>query len=420
MQELLEILIAVRDTFNHHIVFAVGILLVMGYFLGQLAEKLKLPAITGYIVAGLLLGDSVTGIIHVEMSEILRTITDIALGIIAITIGGEFSRSKLGRLGRGIVIITAVQLLAAFLVTAGSLAAFGMPVPYALILGAVASATAPAATVVIIQKLRARGDFVDTLYGVVALDDAGCVILFSAVFAIAGNFIAPGAAHIGILSSIGSGLSEIGLSLLVGLFGGGTLHLLLLRKKGTSEILIISLGSIFLITAISVSLHLSPLLSNMAAGALLVNLSSRNQRIFRSLQPLTPPLYAAFFAVAGTELKLSVFGSREVLMLGGVFVLARFIGKYGGVWLGAKMAGCPAGIRKYMGLSMIPQAGVAIGLVLFLRTTPLAVSATPEVTFFLDQMINIVLFAVLVNELAGPPLSREAILRGTRLKDIRR
>jgi len=413
MDAIIQILIAIRDTFNHHVVFSVGFLLVAGYFLGKGAEKIKLPAISGYIVAGLILGDSVTGIIHAEMSSTLRAITDVALGIIAVTIGSEFNRSKIKRLGKSIAVITLVQLMMTFVIVAIALRIFGMSLVESILLGAIASATAPAATVVIIQKLRARGDFVDTLYGIVALDDAGAVLLFAVVMALSGSMLGLGNGSTKVFQIILKAVEEIGLSIVIGIISGILLHLLTYKKQNNNEILIISLGVIFITTAVAISLELSPLLANMVTGAVVVNLSDRGPRIFRAVSPMTPPLYATFFAIAGTELKLSVLTGKGVLIFGAIYILARVLGKYSGVWLGSVLIKAESNIKKYLGLSMLPQAGVAIGLVLFLQANPIA--DTPEIQTMFTQMINIVLYAVLINELIGPPLSKYAIIKGADL-----
>ncbi|MDP8213789.1 MAG: cation:proton antiporter [Candidatus Euphemobacter frigidus] len=413
---MLDILITIRDTFNHHIVFGIGILLVVGYYVGKLAEKVRLPAITGYIIAGVLLGDSMTGLIHAEMTDTLRNITDVALGIIAITIGSEFSAAKLRRLGPGILIITIVQLLFTFLVVSGVLLLFGMESYSAFLLGAIGSATAPAATVVIIQNLRARGDFVDTLYGVVALDDAGCVIIFAGVFALIGGMLGVGEGAGGFfLATLGHAAVEISLSVLLGLAEGVVMHILTFRITRPNALLIILLGLILLFTAIAISLHLSPLLANMVAGAVIINLSRRGNRIFQAIRPLTPPLYAAFFAIAGTELNLGLLGNWWILLLGSIYVISRGVGKYSGVWLGAQLAGTDRKTRDYLGFSMIPQAGVAIGLVLLIQASPLLAGAPPPVAASLARIVNIVLFAVMINELIGPPLSKMAIIKGAEL-----
>lgn len=404
MQSVLDILISIRDIFNQHIIFGIGILLVIGYYVGEAAEKVRLPAITGYILAGVLLGDSVTGLIHAEMTDTLRTITQVALGIIAITIGSEFSTDKLRRLGPAILIITIVQLLLTFLVVSAALVLFGMAISSALLLGAIASATAPAATVVIIQNLRARGDFVDTLYGVVALDDAGCVILFAVVFAFVGGMLGAVEGAGGFFfSALGHAAVEISLSVLLGLVEGVGIYLLTFRINRPNALLIVVFGIIILFTAIAIALHLSPLLANMVAGAVIINLSRRGNRIFEAIRPLTPPLYAAFFAIAGTELNLGLLGNWWILLLGSVYVIFRGVGKYSGVWLGAKLAGTDRKIRDYLGLSMIPQAGVAIGLVLLIQASPLLASAPALIADSLTRIVSIVLFAVMINELIGPP-----------------
>ncbi|AKJ63451.1 cation:proton antiporter [Kiritimatiella glycovorans] len=413
MQILIDALLHLRDTFNDHIVFSMGVLLVIGYFAGKLAERVRLPAITGYIVAGLLLGDAVTGVIHAEMTKTLRTVTEVALGIIAITIGSEFALPKIRRLGPGILTITLVQLFGTFFIVALALFAAGLAWSYSMLLGAIASATAPAATVVIIQNLRARGDFVDTLYGVVALDDAGCVLLFSAVYAFVFTFIGPAAAQAtGGMTVVVHAVTEIVSAIGLGAAQGLLMRLFTWRVKRDNERLIIALGSIFLFTAVAISLELSPLLTNMMAGAVLANISNHRHALFRVITPLTPPLYAAFFAIAGTELDIAVLGDPWVLALGSIYVIARATGKYAGVWAGARACRAPASVRNYLGLSMLPQAGVAIGLVLFLQASPLAARGSPEVQQWLMRIANIVLFAVFVNELAGPPLSRFAIVRG--------
>ena len=414
VKEFLDIVVAIRNTFYDHIVFSLGILLIAGYVLGKLAERIRLPAITGFIVAGLCLSESITGIIHIHMVEALVPVTEVALGVIALTIGGEFSWAKLKRTGRGIVIITLFQLVLTFVVVATGLWLLRLPLIYALLLGAISSATAPAATVAIIQSLRLRGTFVDYLYGIVALDDAGCIILFSIVFAMAGTFVG-GAGHQGVLAGVVKAFAEIGLSLLIGLASGVITHVVTIRKQRTNELMILSTGMIFLATAMAISLHVSPLISNMAMGCVLINISRRNERILRIVEPLTPPLYAVFFALAGTELKISCFTDRTVLLLGSSYVILRMVGKYAGVYAGALAAKSPVNIRKYLGFSMFPQAGVAIGLILFIQSSPGFVGTGGEVEHFVVMIVNIVLFSVFINELVGPPLSKFGIIRGSNL-----
>lgn len=415
MKEILELLIVARDSLNQHIIFTLGILLVTGYFMGKIAEKFHLPSITGYLIAGLFLGDSISGIIHHRMGETLRSVTDIALGIIAITIGSEFSVAKLRRLGKKIVIITLGQLLLTFIVVALSLNLFGLPLLQALLLGAIASATAPAATVVIIRTLKAKGDFVDTLYGVVALDDAGCVLLFSCVFAFAAPSLQDAAG--GLSHSVSSGIfhaaQEIFFSIFLGFIQGFLAYKLTSRLQREDDRLILGLGILLVFTAAAATLQLSLLLANMTAGAVIANLSKGMSKAIHILQPLTPPLYALFFAIAGTEINLAILLKKQVIILGSVYVIARAFGKYFGVWTGAALSGASDHIKKYMGLAMFPQAGVAIGLILMIQASPLSTSQSSSVQELVNIMTNIVLFGVAVNELIGPWFSKQAIIKGT-------
>jgi len=410
---LLDIVAQLRDSFNHHILFGLAALLLAGYVLGKFANRLKLPVITGFIVAGFLLGESVTGIVHENISHYLTSVTEVALGIIALTIGCEFSAAKLKRLGWKIIIITTAQLLLTFIVVTFGLILIHVPIHVSILLGAIATATAPAATVAIVQSLRVRGEFVDYLYGIVALDDAGCVILFSAVFAIVSSIITgtgAGTAQIGHI--IIHGLSEIGFSLILGLIAGFVLHFITYRQKLSNQLMILSVGMVFLVTAISVSLKLSPLLSNMMMGAVLINIARRNVRLLHVLEPLTPPLYAAFFAIAGTELKISEIASGTVLLIGLVYILYRMAGKYFGVLAGAAITKAPIEVKKYLGLCMFPQAGVAIGLVLFIETSPFFASASADTAGMMNLITSVVLFSVFINELVGPPLSKLGLVKG--------
>jgi Kef-type K+ transport system membrane component KefB len=160
----------------------------------------------------------------------------------------------------------------------------------------------------------------------------------------------------------------------------------------------------------------SPLLTNMAAGAAIINLAPQNHRIFRFLEPFTPPIYALFFVIAGTELRPEILAQPEILLLGAVYILARAAGKYGGVYLGARMSKVESEIRNNLGICMLPQAGVAIGLILLIQASSLVSELPPESVRLIDTMTNIILFSVFVNEIVGPPLSRLAIIRGNKME----
>ncbi len=432
MEAIVAELTAMRDLVANHGLFSTGMLLILGYFLGKLVSRLHLPEITGYIIAGLILGDAVLGVVHHEMSESLQIVTDVALGLIALTIGGEFSMSKLKRMGREVVILTIAQILITLIFVTLGLWIFRLPLPFALMLGSIATATAPAATVAIVQSLRAHGPFIDRLYGIVALDDAGAVIIFGVVFAIvsgiltgdsaaaaAGAHAVQAAAHsAGGIAVVLNAFKEIFISVAIGGGVGWIIHALSRKRNHTGELMIIALGWIFVLTAVSIAFHLSSLLSNMAAGMVLINLSPRNHRIFRNLEPLTPPIYALFFAIAGTELNPRIFLHGDILLLGLVFIVFRAAGKIFGVWSGAVLGRSRTNVRKYLGFCMLPQAGVAIGLVLMIQAAPMIANLAEQQRAIVDMMVNIILLSVFVNELLGPPLSRMAIVKALETEDL--
>ncbi len=389
--------------------FAAGLLLVVGYLIGKLAAKCKLPEITGYILAGLLVGESVTGVFPKEMNHSFAIITETALGLIALAIGVEFSASKLKRIGRATVVINLVQVLTTLLAVFTTMWLMGMDAPFALLLGAVATATAPAASLAIAHAMRARGKFIDYIHSVIALGDAACLLLFGLILSFTGKLL--GTSTNG-NSDVFYALREVVISLVLGLVGAVVLHQFTRSKKSQNELLILTLGVVFMTTATAIIFHLSPLLSNMTMGCVLINLSARNHRLFRILEPLTPPLYALFFVIAGTELNLEVFTRREVAIMGGAYILVRGLGKYVGAWLGCKLGRIGEPIRSNLGWCMLPQAGVALGLVLLIQTSPVMQRLSENQTQIMNDMVNIVLMSVFVNELIGPPLLKMAIIRG--------
>ncbi len=412
MNEYLDALLHFKVVIAEHAILSVGLLLAAGYILGKLFERIRLPSITGYILAGLLMGESVSGIITHEMSGNLHILTEIALGIIALTIGGEFSLDKIKRTGVKIITITVFEAIGAFVFVTFFLTIAGFGIFYALLLGTIASATAPAATVIIVRELRARGEFIDYLYGVVAFDDAISVILFSIVFSLITPFLTSIVMQGAALRGVMHAFLEIILSALLGFAGGYILSFTTRKKYKVNEILLIAVSTLFIVIALSMAFRLSLLIASMAMGATLINLSLKNRRIFTILEPITPPLFALFFILAGTELNIAVFAGGTTVLYGFVFLVSRFAGKYTGVYLGALITRAPEGAKRYLGFCLFPQAGVAIGLVLFLQTSPLLLQSRPEVQQMLATIVNIILMTVFINELIGPVISRFGIVRG--------
>ncbi len=412
-------MISVTDLWNNLLgllhmssIFSLGVLLFTGFYVGKVFERLRLPPITGYILAGLVLGPYVLGVVTEETRYGFSPITQIALGLIALTIGGEFSYARVRRTGLNVIILTLFESLLAFAFVTIALSLYGIDRSVALLLGSIAAATAPAATVVIVRMLKARGEFIDYLYGVVAFDDAVCVVLFGVVFA----FVAPGlagiAAHTGAAAGFLHSLAEIGLSVLTGGVGGFLLHLLVRDRYKVAEVLLVSLSLLFVVTALSLVLHLSSVIANMAMGAALVNFSPKNRRVFEVLEPLAPPVFALFFILAGTELDTSVFARGGIVLLGAIYLLSRFLGKLTGIYSGGSVTRSPERVRKYLGFCLFPQAGVAIGLALFVQTSPVTIAAPAPARETLSLVVNIVLFSVFVNALIGPVISKYGIKKG--------
>ena len=394
-------------------VLSLGVLLLCGYFAGRLAGLIRLPSITGYIVAGLVLGDSVVGLISHHATARLQPVTEVALAFIAITIGGEFQLPKLRRSGAKILVITVAEAFLAFAVVGGVLTLLGLDSRFALLLGGIAAATAPAATVVIVRELKMHGEFVDYLYGVVAFDDAIAVLLFSVILAmVTPLFGVAGAPDGAVLHAVAEAGTEIGLSVLVGAAGSVFLHLIARRSPSDGARLVITVAVVFVVTAGALALELSPLLANMAFGALLINLSPSNWQLFMVLEPVTPPIFALFFILAGAELQLAVFAEVTVVILGLAYLAARFAGKFTGAYIGARVMRAPAAVRRYLGFCLFPQAGVAIGLALFLRGSSMVATAGADVQRLVTQLVNIVLLSVFINELIGPLISRFGVTRG--------
>lgn len=398
---------------NTHPLFAIGIMLVLGYLFGHTAERVGLPEITGFLAAGLLMGPSVAAVISSEVATELLIITEIALGLICFTIGAELYLPKLRRVGRQVGWITAGQIGVTFLLVFGALSLIGVQPTFPLLLAATAGTTSPAATVVIVRSLRARGVYVDYLFGTVALGDAAAIVLFSILLAVAGVSLGihAAASAVAVVISVAANLA---LSLVLGVAGGMTIHAITRRQESSAEILIVTVGVVLLGTAVAAAFDLSPLLLNITCGAVVANIASRNSRIFRTIEPLTPPIYALFFVIAGTKLRPTLFLQPELLLGGGVYVIGRAVGKYTGAWVGAKINRVDPAIRRWIGVSLLPQAGIALGLVLMLQL--LGEGAGPEIEQAISTAVNVVLFAVFINEVLGPPLSRHATLKGNRME----
>lgn len=379
-------------------------LLILGFVSGRLANLAKLPRVTGYILAGIIFGPSILKIFSESSIAQMEFIPELALGIIALVIGAGLSFSLIKRLGVRLLLITLFESLGAFILVFIILYLFKMPLEAALPLAAISAATAPAATVAVMREYRARGPLTETALAVVALDDAVAIILFGIILTL--DFKHLSTLGETALRSLSASLTEILLALIIGVLLGLIAHLLIKFTKEITDTLIIILGIVLMGISIAALSKTSALLTNIFLGLTLINISPRNSEIVTNLEKLTPPIYCFFFVLAGAHLNFQIFiTAGSVLILWSIlFVAARIIGKMTGAYLGGTFSRAPEAIRKYLGLALIPEAGVAIGL-------SLLITKASSYFEFRSVILNITLIAVAFNEILGPICTKYALFK---------
>ncbi|MBP5308274.1 MAG: cation:proton antiporter [Clostridia bacterium] len=346
------------------VIISVAIMLLAGFLMTRLTKLVKLPSVTAYILAGILIGPYVLNLVPGEVVKGMDFISDVALAFVAFGVGEFFRFSTIKRNGAKVVVITLFEaLLASLAVFVLTYFILGLGFPFSLILSALASATAPASTMMIIRQTKAKGDFVDTLLSVVALDNVVSLVAFSVTVSI-------GLAAINGTFSAKDALLPIGrnaLVIAVGILFGFLLKLLMARRS-TDNRLIVSVALLFALCGIGAALDVSPLLGCMAMGTVYIN-ASDDERLFKQLNYFNPPVLLLFFVVSGMNFRLNALFNSEgalngipVAVIGLLYFAVRIAGKYGGAFLGCLTTGKSGRVRNCMGLALIPQAGVAIGL----------------------------------------------------------
>ncbi len=346
------------------IIVSISLMLFSGFLFTRVTKKLKLPNVTGYILAGIALGPFCLNVIPTSIIEGMDFIADIALAFIAFSTGEFFQLDTLKKNGLKVVIITVFEsLLASILVFFVTWGILGVDRPFALILGALAAATAPASTVMTIRQLGAKGDFVDTLLQVVALDDVVGLIAFSVAISLSTT---SALSSFSILSVLKPLFINLAIFLLGGLFG--LVLKLLLHNRSTDNRLIVSIAILFSFCGICALLDTSPLLGCMGMGMVYINTTS-DERLFKQLNYFSPPILLLFFVRSGLNFDLgSLFSSSEsiasvsLITVGVIYFFVRIVGKYLGAFFGCLCTRKDKRVRNYLGLALIPQAGVAIGL----------------------------------------------------------
>lgn len=378
----------------------VSILLIAGLVCAKLITLLKFPAVTGYLLAGILIGPHVLGLIPKEGVVSMEMISEVALAFVAFSIGSEMKLSVMKRLGTKIMTITLLEALGAFFVVlTGMLLFFHADLAMALTLAAIACATAPAATLLVIREYRAKGELVDVLLPVVALDDAICIIVFGIASQMAVSLAAGGA--VSVFTMVLVPVGKILAALLIGVAFGTVFARVQAFAKNEDELLILSVGFMLLLAGISKRIGISDLLCIMSASVTTANIGQGMSKSTSLINRITPVVFVPFFVLAGADLNLP--GLLQVGALGVFYILARTAGKYAGAYLAARATGFSKKVYENLGLTLIPQAGVAIGLSLIAsRTIPAPYG---------EQIRTIILSATIVYELAGPLLAKIGLRR---------
>ena len=402
------------------ILLSLSISFFVGLLLSRVAKLLKLPAVTAYLVAGIVVGPFVLGslglpglgFISEKDVDSYSIISDVALGFIAFSMGNEFRLSQLRKTGKQATVIGIFQAIVTTLLVDIALISvhFLFPdkfsLPAAIVLGAIASATAPAATLMVVRQYKAKGPLTDILLPVVALDDAVGLIIFAVSFGIAKSLTL---GNVDVISVILEPVLEVTLSLILGLIMGMLFTFFERFFHSNSKRLSMSVTFVLLTVALSMikfemfGIHIafSSLLVCMMLGSTFCNICDFSEELMNRVEKWTAPLYIIFFVLSGAELQLSVFKDYVIVIIGIIYILSRSIGKYVGAYSSAKATKCNDNIVKYLGITLLPQAGVALGM---------AIKAA-ELGNDGAIISNITLFAVLVYELIGPMLTKISLLK---------
>ncbi len=356
---------------QHHlpILLITGIVGYISLYAGRLANRIKLPSLIGFMMVGVILGPSLVGILSEETQANLSFITDIALGFVALSIGLELHFSELKRQGRGIILVILTESFGAFILVFCAVFLLTRSIPLALIFGAIAPASAPAGTVAIIQEFRAKGPLTKALYAVVGFDDGLGIIIFGFAFAIAKALVAAeaGLAEVSLATTLAQPLIEVGLSIVVGLAMAALFALLSRTTKSSRDSFILTVATVLATTGLCELLHLSEILTNMILGMTFANTqpAKASREIDESLRSIMPLLFLFFFTLAGANLHVAALPSLG--LLGIVYILGRSAGLMGGAFVGAGLGRMGDTIRNYLGMGILSQAGVAIGLSLMVK-----------------------------------------------------
>jgi Kef-type K+ transport system membrane component KefB len=397
------------------IIVNLGVILLVGFVFGRLFETIKIPSVTGYLVAGLVLGP-ITGFLTLDELSHYSIVSDLALGFIAFQVGNELWFGKLKKSGMKIVIITVIQaVLTTTIVILGTM--FIVDLSVALILGAIAAATAPAPIMLIIKKYRTKGDLTDTVVPVVGLDDAVGVVMFGVLLAISIGLISANGVELSFLEMIKEPVLEIvfsiGIGAAIGLVSGLAIRYIYSRSEREEKNLNVINITVLLTTGLAFLAGASPILTPMIAGTVVTNLINKDCYVLEeeTIRFFIPPLMVVFFTIAGAQLQLDVV--FDAGLIGLVYIVGRAIGKFFGAYMGASLVKSPAAVKKFLGISLLPQSGVAIGLSVAAFTEISAVDLGAATV-----IKNVILASVLFFALTGPILVKISLFKAGEIRKV--
>lgn len=382
---------------------SLGVILLFALLVGHLVKFARVPEVTGYLLAGMIVGPSVLGFVTHENLQALRVFSEVGLGLILFSIGAVFDLSRLKTVGAKVVGIAAIESTAVALIVFVVMLGLGQGVRASVILGAIAVSTGAASTLMVIRENNSAGPFTDTVTAVIGLNNIFALVLFSLVAGsveIAAMVADNGLTFARVAATIFPLIWELAGSAALGFLVGLLLASWASQVKESGEVLILLIGCVLLTVGVASALDLSPLIASLAVGATMANLSSKSRKLFEALSRTDPPLYVIFFVLAGADLNLRLLPSLGII--GGGYVVARTMGKIGGAWFGARRGAFGTSTERLLGFAILAQAGLAVGLVLIAR------QRFPDIA---QTITTVVLGSVVVFEIFGPLSARIAIGR---------
>ena len=400
-------------------ILSTGLLIFTGYFFGEIADKLKLPKISGYIFAGILLNPELFGILSGNFVNVTDNLLSVTLSVIVFSIGGTLSLKKLRETGKTLISLTAFESLFAFLFVfvlvflslnyfLSVFDSFSVSLAVSLVLASLAAPTDPSTTIAIIHEYKAKGKVSSSMLGIAAFDDVAGIIIYTITIAFSSSII--GGSSFAVSHVLFELTKDIGGSILVGIVLGLIFKYIskIFKKESDGSLIVIVIGIILLGFGISDSLGFEPLLTSMTLGAVVINTNSFSKKIFNLLERYTDELiFVIFFSLSGLHLQLSSIGGSLVIIV--IYVLARMAGKFTGIYTGASILKTDLEVKKYTAWGLFPQGGIVIGLALLLKDNP---------TFNenASNIIGIVIGAALIHEILGPLASKIALKKSGDIK----